>query len=104
MSEYAIEAAAKAIYETHIGTDVVAQSWNDAPDATKEACRRAARAAIAAYEAALSTKWICAARNSTLPEPIDCNWPLCGCDPGANKVVEALQDCGWQPPAPPQEG
>lgn len=45
-------------------------------------------------EVAKDAGWTCAARRSTLPEPADCNWPLCGCDPAANKVLEALQESG----------
>lgn len=33
----------------------------------------------------------CGARSN----PEDCQWPLCGCDPAANKVVETLIECGW---------
>lgn len=25
--------------------------------------------------------------------PQDCDWPFCGCDPRATKVIEALQEC-----------
>jgi hypothetical protein len=27
--------------------------------------------------------------------PQDCDWPFCGCDPHATKVIEALQEMGW---------
>ena len=37
----------------------------------------------------------CGARKQSLPEPADCNWPFCGCDEHANKVIEALQESGW---------
>lgn len=36
--------------------------------------------------------WSCAALRQSLPEPADCNWPLCDCDPYAAKVVEALEE------------
>lgn len=36
----------------------------------------------------------CAGRKQALPEPGECNWPVCGCDPHAEKVIEALQDAG----------
>jgi hypothetical protein len=26
------------------------------------------------------------------------DWPLCGCDPVADRVVAALLDQGWRPP------
>lgn len=44
--------------------------------------------------AALSAVWDCGARKQSLPEPADCDWPVCGCDPYANKVMEALEECG----------
>jgi len=31
---------------------------------------------------------VCASRN----DREDCNWPLCGCDPAAVRVVEALEE------------
>jgi hypothetical protein len=27
-------------------------------------------------------------------DPQDCNWPTCGCDQYASKVIEALQESG----------
>lgn len=27
--------------------------------------------------------------------PMDCNWPLCGCDDNATKVIESLVEGGW---------
>jgi hypothetical protein len=39
----------------------------------------------------------CAARKQSLPEPADCNWPSCGCDPMADKVIEALRESGLFP-------
>jgi len=38
--------------------------------------------------------WSCAARKQTLPEPAECNWPVCGCDPYADKVIAALEESG----------
>ena len=29
-----------------------------------------------------------------------CNWPDCGCDPHVAKIIEALLEQGWAPPAP----
>lgn len=37
--------------------------------------------------------WECKARGGSF-EPQDCNWPLCDCDPKAEKVIAALQECG----------
>ena len=28
-------------------------------------------------------------------DPIECDWPHCGCDPKATKVVETLVESGW---------
>lgn len=39
-------------------------------------------------------QWECAGRKQTLPEPSECNWPVCGCDPYAEKVVISLLDSG----------
>lgn len=41
-------------------------------------------------------KWECGARKSCLPEPADCNWPFCGCDPYADKVMDALTESGFK--------
>lgn len=45
-------------------------------------------------------RWQCAARRQALPEPGECNWPACGCDPYADKVIEALQESGQLPSQP----
>jgi hypothetical protein len=37
----------------------------------------------------------CAARHS-LPEPQDCDWPQCGCDPVATRVLEYIQESGFK--------
>lgn len=45
--------------------------------------------------------WSCAARAQGTAggnDPADCDWPLCGCDPYALKVVEALHESGWRSP------
>jgi hypothetical protein len=39
--------------------------------------------------------WQCKARiASGANDPQDCNWPLCGCDPYADKVIGALNVSG----------
>ena len=40
--------------------------------------------------------WKCKARaaNMGANDPQDCDWPVCGCDPHADKVIEALQESG----------
>jgi hypothetical protein len=43
--------------------------------------------------------WECKARKQGTPggnDPADCDWPGCGCDPGANKVLEAIAESGFQ--------
>jgi hypothetical protein len=30
--------------------------------------------------------------------PADCNWPFCGCDEQAGKVIDSLLEQGWNPP------
>lgn len=45
-------------------------------------------------EAASRSLFQCAGRRQALPEPGECDWPVCGCDPHAEKVIEALQDAG----------
>lgn len=27
-------------------------------------------------------------------DPVDCDWPVCGCDPKANEVIAALEESG----------
>lgn len=44
---------------------------------------------------ASAAPWTCAARKNATPEPQDCNWPFCGCDPHAQKVIDALDECGF---------
>ena len=36
-------------------------------------------------------------------DPADCNWPFCGCDEYATKVIEALHESGWRSPDEVQE-
>jgi hypothetical protein len=38
--------------------------------------------------------WACKARNQ-LPDPQDCDWPYCGCDPQAQRVIDTLIEEGW---------
>lgn len=37
----------------------------------------------------------CMARLASGPEPQDCDWPFCGCDPHASRVLDALTESGW---------
>lgn len=45
------------------------------------------------------TPWECMGLKQALPEPGECNWPDCGCDPHATAVIESLIEQGWSPPA-----
>ena len=60
------------------------QAWADVENLRKE--RDDALANSATYE--------CRARIGRAPDPQDCNWPLCGCDPHADKVIAALEESG----------
>lgn len=38
-------------------------------------------------------RWRCGARRGHIgPEVQDCDWPTCGCDPYANKVIDVLEE------------
>jgi hypothetical protein len=54
----------------------------------------------ASTQGAETIAWKCKADHSGMGgnDPQDCNWPFCGCDPYANKVIEAIEDCGWRRP------
>jgi hypothetical protein len=54
---------------------------------------------IAIIGAPAQSSWECIGRKQSLPEPGECNWPDCGCDPHATKVIESLVEQGWTPPA-----
>ncbi len=41
--------------------------------------------------------WECMGRKQTLPEPGECHWPDCGCDPYATKVIQSLVEQGIIP-------
>ena len=40
----------------------------------------------------------CKAKPNSDPQQ-DCDWPFCGCDPVANKVIEAIEESGRFSPA-----
>ncbi len=56
-------------------------------------CREVARK----LEALADGAWDCMGRKQSLPEPGECNWPDCGCDPHATKVIESLVEQRWEP-------
>jgi hypothetical protein len=37
----------------------------------------------------------CKARTTATDPPQDCDWPFCGCDPHAEKVIDSLREQGW---------
>lgn len=39
-----------------------------------------------------------AGRKQAYPEPGECDWPGCGCDPNATKVIESFLEQNWKPP------
>lgn len=48
--------------------------------------------------------WVCATRAQGTAggnDLADCDWPMCGCDPYANKVVAALNEQGLIVPNDP---
>jgi hypothetical protein len=49
---------------------------------------------VTAMPDAAAGRFECEARKSTLPEPQDCDWPFCGCDPYADKVISSLEESG----------
>lgn len=58
-------------------------------------CQAVLEAAKEELKELRASKWECMGRKQALPEPADCNWPDCGCDPHATKVIEALVEQGW---------
>jgi len=40
------------------------------------------------------SEFTCKAIWNATPDPQDCGWPACGCDPYANKVISALEESG----------
>jgi hypothetical protein len=42
-------------------------------------------------------QWKCGARQRNIgPEIQDCDWPVCGCDPYASKVLDAIEEGGFK--------
>ena len=42
-------------------------------------------------------RWKCGARQRNIgPEVQDCDWPVCGCDPHASKVLDAIEESGFK--------
>ncbi|NOV17848.1 hypothetical protein E5S70_17495 [Ensifer adhaerens] len=50
--------------------------------------------------------WHCSARQQGTAggsDPADCDWPLCGCDPHADRVIAALDEIGYAAPVADSE-
>lgn len=68
-----------------------------APEAYLQQELRKLHAAVEYYSpSAPAPTWTCKARaaNMGANDPQECNWPLCGCDPYADKVIAALEEHG----------
>lgn len=74
--------------------------WRDY-DGSEQQMRAVIEAALSATPVEM---WKCAARKQSLPEPADCGWPTCGCDPYADKVIAALEEQGLPASPVAQEG
>lgn len=62
-----------------------------------------------ARQALAPSSWECGARKQGTAggnDPADCDWPVCGCDPYASKVIASLEERGSLPtsPAAPSPG
>jgi len=68
------------------------EASEDAYDYTLPANRRICYTAPPAPVSAEPVKFECARMRSI--EPMDCEWPTCGCDPHADKVIAALEESG----------
>jgi len=42
--------------------------------------------------------WKCNALVTNYGDPKDCNWPYCGCDPHAERVMKSAREQGWYSP------
>jgi hypothetical protein len=86
---------ARGIHDA-LGWAYTEQEWSQPRYRTKlDAAARAAIAAVRAHEG-----WQCAARRSGTAggnDPADCDWPHCGCDDHATKVLQSLEEQGLDP-------
>jgi hypothetical protein len=61
------------------------------------AWRKIVDAHAAALYASAHPSWVCAARKQGSAggnAPAECDWPTCGCDPYADRVIWSLKDQG----------
>jgi hypothetical protein len=77
-----------AYYSEPTGT--AENAWNAALEHIEEALRSQGASGELRQDG-----WQCAARKQALPEPADCNWPFCDCDPYASKVITAIEEAGF---------
>lgn len=65
-------------------------------NAVGEFRKRAKRVSGAAQEVSPPSP-VCKAQRTGVGgnDPIDCDWPFCGCDPKADKVIKAIQESGF---------
>lgn len=75
-----------------VKTRLTANDWRDT------AAVEVDRQLVQDVELSRSGQFECAGRKQALPEPGDCDWPGCGCDPHATKVIESLLEQGWSGP------
>lgn len=61
------------------------------------ACESALQAALSRAGATRATTWKCKARACNMGDndPAECDWPICDCDPAAERVKDALDECGF---------
>jgi hypothetical protein len=69
------------------------------PEGVAAAIRAAKVGRVECSNAPHHDKWQCKADRSGIGgnTPQDCDWPCCGCDPYADKVIAALQESGKLP-------
>lgn len=82
---------ARALVEAHINEYGMVPH----PDKIKEAI--AVELGLAEMRGIDRKSWECMGRKQSLPELGECNWPDCGCDPHATRVIESLLEQGWGP-------
>src|SRR5579863_4642971 len=70
--------------------------WNSGAQLVPEAWEIGAH--IPAPDESGHTGWVCKAREQGSAGghlPADCDWPVCGCDPQAIKVITAIEESGF---------
>lgn len=83
-NELAVLRDAIAEANRNIASQWLYSAWKDRAEKAEAALAR------------LPTEFQCKARASATPEPQDCGWPTCGCDPYADKVLAAIDESGFE--------